>query len=231
MGIDLNPLHAAKKLWNTASGQTTYNPNTPDELQDNATRTGGEANQQQARGQTQQTTQGFQNFQANQQQPFLSTLYARATGTGGPSPAERESQNRLNQLRRSAVSVARMNRGSHRGAGISQAIDQGYRAFGANEETAQATRAAERLASERAYADELGRIQGQNLALAGVQQAQQGIDLNQAGLGQADQMALLQSAIEEERMRSGLKQSNAANSGALFREGAKTAGAVALGGL
>jgi len=221
---------AVKDVFTGISGQTKYNPKTPDELVQNQTRTGGEAQQQEARDQTQGTIGNFQNVQQTQQQPFASRLYARATGTGGPSAAELDSQKRLNQTQRAALSIANTGRGSHRGAAVSRAIDQGYRAAGELEEQAQVTRANEQLANEKAYADELGRIQGQNLTLVGAQQAQQAQDLDLAQLGQAEQLAILNSMIEEERLRAGIKQKNAQLGGAYSQELIKSGGAAAAGG-
>jgi hypothetical protein len=167
---------AGKGLFETASGQSKVDirdvPDAPTQLAPSETRSAAETAYLQSLG---------------QQQAFGSHLAARATGGGGPSPAEIEANNRMRERLAYAQSLAASSRGANRLSAGRTAIREGYGATGALESDLQATRANEQLGAEQTYAGYLSSLGGQN-------QAQQQI-------GQTDQQALLDAEMQNRQLR------------------------------
>lgn len=169
-------LGAGKKGFELASGQSGVQirdvPDAPTELPGSTTR-------DLAAGQYAQSLA--------QQQAFGDTLHARATGGGGPSPAEIEAQNRMRERLAYAQSLAASARGANRLSAGRTAIREGYGATGALESDLQATRANEQLNAEGSYANYLAGLSGQS------QEQQQ--------LGQRDQESLLDADLRNRGLR------------------------------
>lgn len=167
---------AGKKGFELASGQSGIQvrdvPDAPTDLPGSSTR-------DLAAGQYAQSL--------GQQQAFGDTLHARATGGGGPSPAEIEAQNRMRERLAYAQSLAASARGANRLSAGRTAIREGYGATGALESDLQATRAAEQLNAEGTYSDYLAGLSGQS------QQQQQ--------IGQRDQESLLDADLRNRGLR------------------------------
>lgn len=153
--------------------------------------------------QSQDRDYGFGRTQAltTDQDRLQRQLLMQALGKGGPSVAQNQLRQGLNQAQAAAAGQAAGARGMNRVAAQRMAMATGANLAGQANEQAATLRAQEQLAAQGLTAQTQGAMQGQNLAL------QQ--------LGQNDQQAILQSQMDAQRINEQVAEGNAARAGAL----------------
>lgn len=171
-------------LLNDYMGINTYRVKAPNQVSDLAT--------------SQEREYGFGRQQqlAGQQDALQQMLMARANGQG-PSVAQTQLQQGLNQAQAAARSTAAGARGMNRVAAQRAAMATGAQLAGQANEQAASLRAQEQIAGQTAAAANQNAMAGQNMALM--------------GFGQGDQQAILNAQLTAQGANQATAQRNAEN--------------------